>query len=136
MKLLIAVTAFALLFVGGCAAFKDENTQLRLVTQYSVLKTIENSSSITAAGVLATVERARAVVADDGPVTVGLLSVQVRALISWEQLDAADRMLLDAVLIEAEAELERRIGSGVLQAEDKVAVLTLLDWIATAARMA
>lgn len=125
----------AIALVTGCSLLQDRDARLQLAVQYATLKTIDRSASSSAEDVLDGVARARAVVDRDEAVTIGLLADQVRATIRWERLDVADRLLLDAVLQEAEAELARRIGEGMLKPEDRVAVLTLLDWIAAAAAM-
>lgn len=124
-----------LAWLAGCSLLQDRDARLQLAVSYATLKTIDRSSSISAQDVIEGVARARAVVERDQDVTIGLLASQVRQTIRWDRLDAADRLLLDAVLLEAEAELARRIGEGVLSPDDRVAVLTLLDWISSAAAL-
>jgi hypothetical protein len=81
------------------------------------------------------VEAIRLIVEADAQVTVHHLAQQVRQSISWDHLDAADQLLLNAVLMEAELRLAEIVGDGLLDDQGKIAVGVLLDWIEDAAVM-
>lgn len=71
-----------------------------------------------------------------GATTLGALDRHVRDQIRWDRLDVADRLLLDALLIELRAELEARMGDGVLSPEHRTRIETVLDWVEQAVRLA
>jgi hypothetical protein len=120
------------LMVAGCALLAERDARLELATQYATLKVIAETD-VTAEQVLERVGAVRLIVETDAQVTVHNLAQQVRQSISWDELDAADQLLLDAVLMEAELRLAEIVGDGLLDDQGKVAVGVLLDWIAEAA---
>lgn len=133
----IALMLMAVLaLTAGCAALQERDTGAQLTVQYATLKVIEQSDDVTAEGVIEHVQRARALVDEDPDVTLGQLAEEVRSEIPWSRLSLADRMLLDAVLLEAEERLRQRIGDGLLDEDARVAVTVLFDWIERAASMA
>jgi len=118
--------------VAGCALLAERDARLELATQYATLKVIAETD-VTAEQVLERVGAVRLIVETDAQVTVHNLAQQVRQSISWDRLDAADQLLLNAVLMDAELRLAEIVGDGLLDDQGKVAVGVLLDWIAEAA---
>lgn len=141
MKLLytffLAITLSGCAVLGGAVDKAKENPRAaQLTVQYATVKVIENSGDITREDVLKRVSEARELVEGGPEVTLQRLAEEVRNNINWERLDSADQLLLNAVLAEAEARLRERIGEGIIEAEDRVALLTLFDWIEQAAVLA
>ncbi len=138
-RIYMCITLLVALALAGCGPIsvlvKERNPTAQLTVQYATLKVIEQSSTISATDVLQHVDRVRAVIDSNASITIGALSAQVRENIRWDRLAIADRLLLDALLTEAEARLAERIGSGALSPDDRVTISALLDWIAQAARM-
>lgn len=132
-RILFALCLLALLPLGGCQTLAERESTARLSVQVATIKVIEQSADISGADVIHHAEAAREVL--KGDVTLAHLVESVRGRIGWERLDAADRLLLDAVLLEAEARLQARIGDGLIAEDARVTVVTLLDWIVQAARM-
>ena len=118
--------------VAGCALLAERDARLELATQYATLKVIAETD-VTAEQVLERVGAVRLIVETDAQVTVHNLAQQVRQSISWDRLDAADQLLLNAVLMDAELRLAEIVGDGLLDDQGKVAVGVLLDWISEAA---
>jgi hypothetical protein len=116
----------------GCATLAEQDARLELATKYATLKVIDETD-VTAEQVRERVGAVRLIVEADTQVAVHNLAQQVRQFISWDELDAADQLLLDAVLMEAELRLAEIVGDGLLDDQGKVAVGVLLDWIAEAA---
>jgi hypothetical protein len=116
----------------GCATLAEQDARLELATKYATLKVIEETD-VTAEQVRERVEAIRLIVEADTQVAVHNLAQQVRQSINWDKLDAADQLLLDAVLMEAELRLVEVVGDGLLDDQGKVAVGVLLDWIEEAA---
>jgi 5-formaminoimidazole-4-carboxamide-1-beta-D-ribofuranosyl 5'-monophosphate synthetase len=134
MNRFIAAVA-ACLLLSACTALTDRDARLRLAVSYATGKLIEQSSSITGPGVIGAVQNARAIVETDELVTVIDISAQIRAALNLDELGPADRMLVDALLLEVEREFEIRLGTGFIGHDDKLAILTFLDWVEFAALM-
>lgn len=120
------------LVAAGCATLAEQDARLELATKYATLKVIDETD-VTAEQVRERVEAIRLIVEADTQVAVSHLAQQVRQSINWDEMDAADQLLLDAVLMEAELRLVEVVGDGLLDDQGKVAVGTLLDWIDEAA---
>lgn len=131
-----ALLIVALLFaVNACAVLeKVESSPVaaQLTVQYATLKYIDGSDA-KAVRVLNVVDAIRPSI-DDDSVTLAILDERLRSYINWERLDAADRLLLTALLDQVKAELTERIGEGLVDAQDKVRLHRVLDWVETAAR--
>ena len=125
----------SMFLLSGCALIQDEDRRLQLTVQYTTMKVIENSSDISAERVVENVQRVRAVLDVQSEVTVTRLMEEVRGNVRWDRLDAADQLLLSAVLEEVEKEMMDRVGEGVVEEEDKIVLRTLLDWVEGAARL-
>ena len=117
------------LAIGGCASSGSNESQLteQLVIQYAVLKVVcDNPEKAKRIGEVA--REAKTFLAGDG-VTVALLDEAVRAKIDWTKLDAADTLLVNALLAEVDRQLSVKLGAGVLSPEQLVTVNEVLDWV-------
>lgn len=125
------------LLLGGCAALEhveSSPTTAALTLQYGTLKYIGDDTGkaqrvYDTAGSLATG-------IEDESVSLALLDDQMRAAINWQSLDAADTLLLNTLLAQLRAELESRMGTGLLSAEDRVRLQQVLTWVRDAALVA
>lgn len=122
-------------WLSGCSLLQDRDARLQLAVSYATGKLIEQSSDITGERVAAAVVRARAIVEADELVTVIDLTARIRSTLDLEQLGPADRMLVDALLAEVQREFTFRLGAGMLKPEDRLAILTFLNWVELAALM-
>lgn len=131
MKAFLAI--LLTLAVTGCA-FLDavEPDTKQLAVQYATIKVIDGDTT-KRDRVLELVERGRKYVTQDDSVTIAALDQGVRDLIRWDSMDAADRLLIDNIIINARERMADEIGSGLLNAEQKAKVLTVFDWIESAA---
>jgi len=128
IKSIIALTlAFA--FITGCSVLstiaEDEN---KLAVQYATLKIIDGDTE-KADKLKGWVTEARNYVDGSAEVTVSYLADEARARISDKISDPADMLLAMAVLNEAERRIRERLGDGLLKQEQRVSLLTVLDWI-------
>lgn len=124
----------ALVYTAGCSFVEERPATAQLTVKVATIKIISQSDEIGPQDVIRHAEAARALL--DGEVTLSRLASEVRERVGWDQLDAADRVLLDAVLTEAERRLRERIGEGVIGADARVTIETLLGWVIAAAQMA
>lgn len=134
MKILIVVL-FALLMT-GCATLQNGDYRAQLPVQYATMKLIEESDSINSEGVIAAVNRTRSLMEVDAELELGFLADNVRSSIDWQSLAPSDRLLINALISEIEAALDRRYDiEGQLPEDAKIRLSTLLDYIEEAAHM-
>lgn len=129
------LAAFLCLSLIACATLSERESTARLAVQYATLKVI-GSDTDRADRVRELVAEGKQYIDTDTSVTVAFLAEQARARINWGSLDLADQLLIGAVLDEAQHELEKRIGEGLLGDEQRLQLMRVLDWIDTAALMA
>ena len=132
MKIL-AVCLLSVMVLMACSTLQSNDMRAQLAVTYAAEKIIRTEPA-RAVRVLDEVEKARAYLISDEPVTIAALDRSVKSRINWEKLDPADRVLINAVLIEARERLEFEIGSGVLDEAQRVKVGAVLDWIAATAQ--
>lgn len=122
----------AVVFLVGCATM-DNNMRSQLAVGYATDKIIKERPE-RAMRVIEQVQKARTLITNPDPVSIASLDTAVKESIDWSKLDAADRVLVSALLIEARERLEYEIGEGMLDADQRVKVMAVLDWIDQSAR--
>jgi hypothetical protein len=137
-KLATVYLAFLMLF--GCATdqFQRHETTAKLVTQYAVLKYAER---LPEEQKVERIARIRTIATDvkalaSGDTTLLALHAVVNQQLDKAGLTAADRLLANGLVDIIVAELQARIGDGVLSAEQRVQVTTVLDWVIQATALA
>lgn len=134
MKVLLAVlfvTAFALT---GCSVFEtvsDDRNQLAV--QYATLKVLERDD-VSDTRLLSLVSQAKTYVQEGESVSVSALVTAARERLSESSLSPADQILIEAILARAQERIEAEIGGGLLTGDQRLQLLTVLDWIEDAAR--
>lgn len=124
------VVVFAL---AGCSVLQSlEPDTKQLAVQYATLKAVDGDPA-KAARVVDLVREGRQYVTADASVSVAALYDGVRDRINWQSLDPADRILIEAILTRARDRLQDEIGVGLLDPDQRLQVLTVLDWIEAAA---
>lgn len=132
-KLLTAIALFLTLTLTSCAALQPENgATARLAIQYTTLKVIEDSNDITADGVIEQVDKVRALVEADRNISFDNLFRQVRSQIDFAGMQPSDQLLVAALFEQLEAQLPE-LPSG--EQNRLVRIMTLLDWIESAAKL-
>ena len=121
----------ALLPLCGCQTIKDQPLIAQVAVQYATIKVVQDHPERAARVV--EIARTLRTSAEDEAATVALLEVLIRAKINWASLDAADRLLVDTLIIGVRQELLNRLGDGVLSAENKLVVAQVAGWIEAAA---
>lgn len=127
-KLLIALVLSV--FLTGCTTLQSvsENSSARLTVQYATLKYVDEDTE-KAERIASVVTTVKENLNETAEYTISEAVVQIRERIDFGRLDAADQLLLDALLNELEAELVKRFGSGVVDKETKESLSTVADWI-------
>ncbi len=124
-----------MLLMTGCAAVDLQESSARVPVQYATLKVIEDSDSIAARDVLQHTERVRQVVVNDAEINVTQLVDNTINLIGIDSFEASDRMLL-LILFNNIQQAVIDVRPDMPLGEQKIRLLTLLDWIDQAARLA
>ena len=120
----------AALVLAGCAtdgSGPPSKLTEQLVIQYAVLKVLDNDPE--RAQRIGEIARDAKTFLNGNAVTIGALQAAVHDKIDWTKLDAADTLLVNALLAEVDRELVIRVGDGVLNPDALVQVNEVLDWI-------
>lgn len=134
----IAIIPLLMIVLSSCASFERHEPSARLVTQYAVLKYAER---LPVESRNVRVDRIRAIAAEvkalaSGETSLALLQLAVSSQLDKAQLSPADRLLADGLVQIISAELQRRIGEGVLSGDQRVQVVTVMEWVIAAADLA
>ena len=124
----------ASLVFAGCSTLNEYENTARLTTQYATIKVIDDDRA-KAQRVEEIATEVKAYAQDDLFLTVDRLIDEARSQIAWHKLDAADRLLVDALLTELEVRLKERFGGDAVPDELRLTVEKLADWVISAARM-
>lgn len=124
-----------MLLMTGCAAVDLQESSARVPVQYATLKVIEDSDSIAARDVLQHTKRVRRVVVNDAEINVTQLVDNTIDLIGIDSFEASDRLLL-LILFNNIQQAVIDVRPDMPLQEQRVRLLTLLDWIDQAARLA
>lgn len=138
MKRIYQASIIAIIsLLSACATLDQHQASFRLVTQYAVLKFIEQSPAEHRA------ERANRIFAIatslkplvSGETSLELLQQAVAKQLDSASLSPADRLLADALVQAIVDEAKIRIGGGVLTPDQQMKVISVLDWVISASRM-
>lgn len=128
MKIVTAVL-ISLLALAGC---QDKDATTKLAVQYAAIKFVraDDNPAEKAARVRAVIEEVRAVAKGESA-SVAAIKAFVQAKLPADMLPE-DRLLANALIEAVSAELEARVGDGVLDPEKLVKVETVLGWVSEA----
>lgn len=132
-KMAVVVCVAAGLVASGCASFQTNSAGAKLAVQYATLKVIKRDPA-KAARVTNIVTEADLILTDR-TATVALAEAAVRKAIKWEDLSAEDTLLANALINAVKFELEARVGTGGLSADQVLQVRAVLAWITEAAEL-
>ena len=135
----IVLATLALSLLPACAALTNPNSQLaeQIAVQYATGKYIENEATVDARlararQVKAVAASLKAVAASDSA-TVDQLRSLAMSKVAKANLAPADRVLATTLVEVAVQELAKRVDTGALNPDARVAVARLLDWVIAAA---
>jgi hypothetical protein len=122
----------------GCATIEENPNTAKLVTQYAVLKFDEQSSPARRAERMANVVRiatdVKAIAANE-VTSVSSIRGVVATQIAKLNLSPADQLLANGLADILAQELAKRVGDGALDAEQRLIVGQVMDWVLEAAAM-
>lgn len=127
------VFAAVLAVLSGCASFQGSATE-KLVVQAATMKVIEAGSDRVekAARIIAAADAARVWLDMDGVTLSDLRSAMVERIAAAD-IEQSDKLLATALVDVVVAELNMRIGDGLISPEKRVRVNTVLSWVVQAA---
>ena len=131
-NLLLAIATLSL--ATACSTLNEHENTARLTTQYATIKVIGDDRA-KAQRVEEIATEVKSFAQDELVLTVDRLIDETRSQINWQRLDAADRLLVDALLTELEVRLKERFGGDAVPHELRLTVDKLADWVISAARM-
>lgn len=119
--------------LSGCAWLSENEGSARLLTTYATLKVIDGDAARADRVEEIALEVATYAGADPD-VSVDALIARVRGLIDWSDLDEADTLLVNALLVEVSIRLKEKLGDGLIPEDARITVQTLAGWVIEAAR--
>lgn len=129
--------ALALMLMSACASLERHEASFRLITQYAVLKFIEQAPADhreqRAERIFSIATSLKPLVSGD--TSLELLQGAVALQLDQASLSPADRVLANALVLAIVDEARIRIGEGVLTADQRMKVEQVLDWVISASRM-
>ena len=119
---------------GACSFFSEHRATAKLATQYATIKIIDGDRA-KAQRVRKIAKEAKKYANTKPQLTVDRLIDEVKAQINWGYLDAADTLLVNALIDELSLRLTERLGSEPLPKDLRLAVDTVVDWVISAANL-
>jgi len=130
--LLIYLALFSLMV--GCSTLNEYERTARLTTMYATIKVVDDDQA-KAERVEEIAGEVKRYAQDAELLTIDALIDTTRSLIDWSKLDAADRLLVDALLLELEDRLKERFGDDTVLEDLRLTVDKVADWVIEAAQM-
>lgn len=127
---LIILPLLAMALTSGCAS----SPELGLGYKYATLKLIENET-VTPSAVIERVERVGSLLENHQDMVFGYFLDQVKLEVGYAQLAPSDRLLVDAILGDAQLDLNV-LHDSLLTDAHRLAINQRLGWIRDAAAMA
>lgn len=118
----------------ACAFLSEHKATAKLATQYATIKVIDGDRA-KAQRVREIAKEVKEYANTKAQLTVDRLIDEVKAQINWEDLDAADTLLVNALIDELSQQLTERLGSESLPKDLRLAVDTVIDWVISAAQL-
>jgi len=132
IKSIIALT-LAFVFMTGCSVLSTlAEDQNQLAVQYATLKVLERND-VSNERVLELVAKAEVYLQEGDNVAVSSLVDAARERLDASLLSPADQMLIEVILSRAQERIEAKLGDGILASEQRLQLLTVLNWIEEAA---
>jgi uncharacterized protein YceK len=131
-RIILAVLVTVVL--SGCASFGTSGATEKLIVQAATMKFIESSDDRAgkAVRIVRAADQARIWLDTDG-VTIADLQSAMMARINAADLEPSDKLLAAALVDVVAAELDVRIGAGVISPDKRATVNAVLAWVEQAA---
>lgn len=128
------ILALAMLMLSACSFLQPGNPGAELTVKCATIKVIDGNHD--RADRVASIASAVLDRLDNSPQrTIQALVRYVRGKIRWDSLDAADTVLVDALLDELQRRLIARYGDGPISPEARLGAQTVAQWVLQASRL-
>lgn len=130
----IIIAAIAAITLSACATGSGSNASEKLIVQAATMKFIESSDdrAAKATRIVKAADQARVWLDSDG-VTIADLQVAMLERIAAADLEPSDKLLASALVEVVVAELNVRIGDGIISPDKRATVNAVLTWVEQAA---
>lgn len=137
---LLLVFSLGLLCAPGCTTTAGGKSTLspvvaQIAVQYGVMKVVEKNPAY-GPRIVQIAQSVKEAAKGNVSATVATIDALIRSQIHWEKLSPADTQLVELTLSAIEAELEARVGAGVLAPDKLLVVSQVAGWISDAATAA
>lgn len=135
MKLIAATCLATVIFLSGCASTPDarQDAIVTIAVQYATAKYIEERPN-SRENIVRIAEGVKALVGGDATATLITLQEFVGGELDKAGLSPADRVLANALVGLIVAELQAKVGEGLIPADQRVRVAAILDLVIAVAR--
>lgn len=131
-KILLAIIMAMVL--AGCQTFSQVTSNDTLV-QYSTMKLIEQSDSVTSEGVLSAMQKARETLNTDVTFTVSEFKEELAEKIHWSTLPVSDRILISTIVDKVQERLEEKYEVDVISDQTEIRLLDFIENVEQAAAL-
>ena len=135
---LVTLAAVVLFFAApaGCSNMNATQTNVaKLAVQYAVVKVVEKNPAY-GPRVVVIAQEVRKAAGGETADTVDLVLTLVKAKIQWDKLDAADTLLVNALIDQVGIELKARLGDAKFDPDKLLVIAEVATWIEQAATLA
>lgn len=133
------ILGFCVLFLAGCSSLSvdtADSTTGKFVTQYSVLKLIEQSDDIGVDEVVAVVDRMRDRLNSDTEISFQDLKNKLLAEIDFASMEPSDKLLAMTITDRIVADVQVGVDTDFVTDEQRFLISTFLDWVEEATLLA
>jgi len=131
-KILLAIIMAMVL--AGCQTF-SQVTSNDVLVQYSTMKLIEQSDSVTSEGVLSAMQKARETLNTDVTFTVSEFKEELAEKIHWSTLPVSDRILISTIVDKVQERLEEKYEVDVISDQTEIRLLDFIENVEQAAAL-
>lgn len=127
LALVVALSAMSV----GCALLQKQPDNAKLVVTYATVKTIDNASdpAAEAARIHKVVSDVKTILSNDPAANAETIVNALRSKIFSHPRDAADTILINALLDNLQAELEKRLNDNLISPDRALTANQVLGWI-------
>lgn len=134
MKKIVLLFLAMVSMTSACTFLSEHKATAKLATQYATIKVIDGDRA-KAQRVWAIAKEVKKYANTKPQLTIDRLIDEVKAQINWEDLDAADTLLVNTLVDELSQQLTERLGPESLPKDLRLAVDTVVDWVISAAQL-
>lgn len=127
--------AIVLMATAGCSFLQESERTTRVTVIYATLKVIDDDDE-KAARVAEIATEVKRYAENIEVLTVEALIDETRRQIRWENLDAADTLLVDTLLLELKDRLTERFDGTDVPDDIVLTVVKVANWVIDATRLA